>query len=150
MTDNPAVTLLTQRRKRQRDFYDAPNRWVFYRNTSTDGDQPSADNGLRYEYVNQYVGPTSVEARGGRTITKTVGVDAADAASLKATAQVTIDADMLIPTVVSIDTAPFPLAWHFDRITVSDAGLGVALSVLASSWSLNLDGSDMQWEWSLI
>jgi hypothetical protein len=42
------------------------------------------------------------------------------------------------------------MAWHMDRIQVSDAGLGVALQVLASSWALNLDGSDMSWDWSVV
>jgi hypothetical protein len=150
MTDDPAVTLLSQRRKRRRDFYATPNHWVFYRNTSTEGDQPSTDNGMRYEYTNQSDGDTSVDARGGRVITKVVGVDVADSLSLTRQAQATIDADMLVPTLVSIDTAPFPLAWHFDRFLLSDAQLGVAEQVLASSWQMNLDGSDMSWDWALL
>lgn len=149
MTDDPAVTLLTQRRKRQRDFYSTPNHWIFYRNTSTEGDQPSDDNGFRYEFTNQVDGDTSVNARGGRVITKVVGVDASDALAVIQQAQQTIDADSLIPTIISIETAPFPMAWHMDRIQVSDAGLGVALQVLASSWALNLDGSDMSWSWTV-
>lgn len=149
MSDDPAVTLLTQRRKRQRDFYSTPNHWIFYRNTSTEDDQPSDTNGFRYEYTNQSDGDTSVDARGGRVITKVTGVDAADTDSVVAQAQQTIDADMLVPTVVSIETAPFPLAWHMDRIQVSDAGLGVALQVLASSWSMDLSGADMSWDWTL-
>ena len=150
MTDDPAVTLLSQRRKRQRDFYATPNHWVFYRNTSTEGDQPSNSNGFRYEYTNQSDGDTSVYARGGRVKTKVVGVDASDNLAVIQQAQQTIDADMLVPTVISIETAPFPMAWHMDRIEVSDAGLGVALQVLASSWSLNLDGSDMSWDWTTL
>jgi hypothetical protein len=150
MSDDPAVTLLTQRRKRQRDFYSTPNHWIFYRNTSTEGDQPSDDNGFRYEYTNQSDGDTSVDARGGRQITKVVGVDASDNLAVVQQAQQTIDADMLVPTVISIETAPFPMAWHMDRIQVSDAGLGVALQVLASSWALNLDGSDMSWSWTVV
>lgn len=150
MTDDPAVTLLTQRRKRTRDYYDAPNHWVFYRNSSTEDDQPSNDNGLRYEFTNQSNGDTSVDARGGRVITKVVGVDAADAPSLQAQAQVTIDADTAITTTIAIETAPFPLAWHFDRIEVADAKLGAALQVLATSWALNLEGSDMSWGWTVV
>jgi hypothetical protein len=150
MTDNPAVTLLTQRRKRQRDFYSTPNHWIFYRNTSTEDDQPSDANGFRYEYTNQADGDTSVNARGGRQITKVVGVDASDDLAVIQQAQQTIDADMLVPTVISIETAPFPMAWHMDRIQVSDAGLGAALQVLASSWSLNLDGSDMSFDWTVL
>lgn len=144
-----ADTILTQRSKRQRDFYDAPNRWVFYWTTGTDGPAP-VDGAGRYEFVNATEGDTSVEARGGRTITKTVGVDTADQASLVAAAQRTIDADMQIPTQFSFDTAPFPLAWHFDKYTIMDPVLGAAQDVLASSWSLNLDGSDMSHVWTVI
>lgn len=150
MTDAPATTLLTQRRKRTRDFYDAPNHWVFYQQNNTEAEQASGDNGLRFEFTNASDGETSVEARGGRVITKVVGTDAADALSLQTQAQRTIDADMLIPTLVTIETAPFPLAWHFDRLEISDAQLGASLQVLATTWALNLDGSDMSWEWTSI
>lgn len=144
-----ATTLLTQRRTRQRDFYNAPNRWVFYRSGSTDDAAPTAGAGL-YEYVNQSVGETSVEARGGRTITKVESIDAADQTALVAAAQQTIDKDSSIPTRFVIETAPFPLAYHMDLYTVSDPDLGVAQKVLASSWSLDLGGADMSHEWSSI
>jgi hypothetical protein len=148
-TANITNTLLTQRRQRTKDFYDAPNRWVFYQSNVTET-QPVDGNG-RYEYTNQANGETSVEARGGRTITRSPeGVDVADHASLVAYAQRVIDADMLIPTKISIDTAPFPLAWHMDRYVVSDPTFGVALQVLGSSWSLDLSGADMRQEWTVV
>ena len=142
-------TLLTQRRQRTKDFYDAPNRWVFYQSNVTET-QPVDGNG-RYEYTNTNLGETSVEARGGRTITRSPeGVDVADHASLVAYAQRVIDADTLIPTKVSIDTAPFPLAWHMDRYLVTDPTLGTALQVLGTSWSLDLSGADMKHEWTAV
>jgi hypothetical protein len=144
-----ADTILTQRRRRQRDFYDAPNRWVFYRTSDTDDVAP-VDGAGRYEYINDSFGDTSVEARGGRTITKIVGVDAADQYSLMRAAQRTIDADISIPTRVFIETAPFPLAWHFDKYTIVDPDLGAAQDVQSSSWTLNLDGSDMVHEWTVL
>lgn len=149
LTADVSNTLLTQRRKRSRDYYAAPNRWVFYQSNLTET-QPVDGNG-RYEYTNETVGETSVEARGGRTITKPpVGVDVADHAALLAYAQRVIDADMQIPTKISQETAPFPLAWHMDKYAVSDPTLGAAINVLGMSWTLNLDGSDMQQEWSVI
>jgi hypothetical protein len=144
-----ADTILTQRRKRTHDYYDAPNRWVFYWGNNTDGAQP-VDGAGRYEFINNTEGETSVEARGGRTITKTTSLDAADQASLVAAAQQTIDADMQVPTTFEHETAPFPLAWHFDKYTVNDPVLGAAQDVLSSSWSLNLDGSDMAHSWQVI
>jgi hypothetical protein len=148
-TANVANTLLTQRRKRSRDFYDAPNRWIFYQSNVTE-DQPIDGDG-RYEYVNASFGDTSVEARGGRTITKPPeGVDVADQTSLIAYAQRVIDADTLIPQRISIETAPMPLIWHMDRYAVSDPQIGVAQDVLSASWSMNLDGSDVQHEWTVL
>jgi hypothetical protein len=63
-------------RTTHRDFYAAPNRWVFYRTNILDGAAPVEGNGM-YTYVNLYDGDTSVEQR-GREITKVVGIDAAD------------------------------------------------------------------------
>lgn len=144
-----ANTLLTQRRKRSRDFYNAPNRWVFYQSNVTE-EQPVDGNG-RFEYVNANVGDTSVEARGGRVITKSPeGVDVADHASLVAYGQRVIDADILVPTRIAIETAPLPLVWHMDRYAVSDPALGAATEVLGQSWTANLDGSDVQHEWSVL
>jgi hypothetical protein len=149
MTSDVANTLLTQRRRIQHDYYDAPNRWVFYRTNNTEDAAP-IDGAGRWEYINDFRGETSVEARGGRTITKVLGVEAVDQASLIRAGQSVIDADMSIPTTIPIETAPFPMAWHFDKINVSDPILGASLDVLATSWSLNLDGSDMGWEWTRI
>jgi hypothetical protein len=135
---------------RSRDMYDAPNRWVFYRNSGTD-DVPPVDGNGRYEYVNQLVAASSVEARNGRVITKTVGVDAATQTALVQQAQITIDADMSVTTRLTFPTSPFPLAWHFDRITLLDPRVGGAASeVQGSSWSLPLDGSDMEWETTVV
>lgn len=149
LTDDEATTILTQRRQRTRDFYDAPNRWVFYRSNNTEGDAPVDGDG-RYEYINVADGDTSQEGRGGRTITKTLGIDVADQDSLVKAGNQTIAADMLIPTTIALETAPFPLVWHFDKYLVSDAGLGTAISVLASGWTFNLDGSDTSHSWSVL
>jgi hypothetical protein len=149
LTADISNTLLTQRRKRTKDFYDAPNRWIFYQSNVTE-DQPVDGNG-RYEYTNQSNGDTSVDARGGRTITKPPeGVDVADHASLVAYAQRVIDADMRIPTKITIETAPLPLIWHMDRYTVSDPDIGAAANVLSTSWSMNLDGSDVTHDWTVV
>lgn len=146
-TANVANTLLTQRRTRTRDYYNAPNRWVFYWANHTE--VPIVDGAGRYEYTNETVGDTSVEARGGRTITKPAeGVDVSDHASLVAYAQRVISADMQIPTKIRQETAPFPLAWHMDVYGIDDPALGAAAKMLGMSWSLNLDGSDMVHEWS--
>jgi hypothetical protein len=149
LTSDIDTTILTQRRTRTRDFYNAPNRWVFYRSSNTEGQAPVDGDG-RYEYINVADGDTSQEGRGGRTITKTLGIDAADQYSLVQAGNQVIAADMLIPVTVALETAPFPLAWHFDKYLISDPALGTAVSILSSSWTLNLDGSDMSHAWSVL
>ena len=149
LTADVTNTLLTQRRQRTKDFYAAPNRWVFYQSNVTEN-QPVDGNG-RFEFTNLTNGETSVEARGGRTITRPPeGVDVADHASLVAYAQSVINADTLIPTKISIDTAPLPLVWHMDRYVVTDPVLGAALQVLGMSWSIDLAGADVRHEWSVV
>lgn len=142
-------TLLTQRTRRTRDLYRAPNRWVFYRSSNTDGPRPVDGDG-RYEYINQTDGDTSVEAR-GRVITKEPeGVDVADQYSLEQYAKRAIAADMLRPTRITRETAPFPLAWHMDKYGLQDPALGAAMNVMGASWSKNLDGTDMVHEWTVV
>lgn len=129
------------------DFYSAPNRWVFYRTNGTDGTTPVEGDGI-YTFVNDATGPTSVTARGGRVITKPMGLDVADQASLISSAQTTIDADMSIGTKVSTASGPNPLHWHFDRITVNDAGIGQTAEYLSTDWSLALDLGAMAHTWT--
>ncbi len=148
-TDRRTNTMLTQRRKRSRDLYDAPNRWVFYQSNQTE--TAPVDGAGRYEYVNAATGDTSVEARRGRVIAKQPeGVDVADHGSLVQYAQRVIDADMQRPGRITMETAPLPLAWHMDRYVVDDAQLGTATQVLGMTWAMNLDGSDVQHEWSVL
>ncbi len=148
LTADVENTLLTQRRKRSREFYGAPNRWVFYQSNVTE-EQPVDGDG-RYEFTNETAGETSVEARGRVITAKPQGVDVADHDSLVAYAQRVIDADMQIPTRFSIETAPLPTAWHMDRYLVSDPQIGAATDVLGVSWSRDLSGSDMSHEWSAV
>jgi hypothetical protein len=144
-----ATTLIGTALKRSRDYYSAPNRWVFYRQNNTDSTAPVDGNG-RYEFINSSLGDTSVDARGGRIKSKVVGVDAADQPSLVAAAQVTIDADRMIPTTFAFETWPFPLAWHFDKYTLMDPRVGRVCDVLGSSWTLPFDGSNQQHEMTVV
>lgn len=144
-----ATNIIGQAVKRSHDFYDAPNRWVFYRANNTDDVAP-VDGAGRYEFINVNVGETSQERRAGVTRTKVVSLDAADQAGLVAAAQQTIDADMQTPTKFSFPLAPFPLAWHFDKLTIADPRFGAVQDVLGSSWTLPFDGSDMGYEATVI
>ncbi len=143
------TSMLADPRTVTRDFYRAPNRWVFYRSNGIDGPAPVEGDGV-YTYTNQSAGPTSVDARGGRVTTKPVPLAVADHASLVAAAQITIDADLRLSTKLDIRTAPNPLHWHFDRLTVDDPAIGPPAAALCTKWTLPLDGSDMSQDWTLL
>lgn len=144
---DPDTSLIATRNK-VRDFYATPNVWVFTRQNNTDGPQPVEGDG-RYTVVNQSDGDTSIDAR-GRTITRPVQVDAADQASLVATATRMVDADKSIPAKVTLETFPNPLHWHFDVVYVTDPGLGPPTNAVTTSWSLPLNGGNMRHEWTLL
>lgn len=141
------TAMIARQRRLIRDFTDTPNRWVFYRTNDVEGDPPIEGDG-RYTHVNQSVGDTSIDARGGRTITRLVGVEAANHASLVAAAQRTIDADMLLAVSMPVQSFPNPLHWHFDRCLVSDPAAGPPVDVLVTQWTLPLNGTYMQQSWT--
>jgi hypothetical protein len=102
------------------------------------------------DFVNESTGPTSRAAR-GRTITAAPQqVDAVDQTALIALAQSRIDADLRLMTTFEMTTAPNPLHWHFDRVTVDDPELGILPDALVTKWDLPLDGGDMAQSWSLL
>jgi hypothetical protein len=143
------TSMMEPERDVELDFYKVPNRWVFYRTNTTDGPQPIEGNGI-YTFVNQGDGPTSIDGRGGRVISKVLGIDAVDQSALINSGQVTIDADQRVAAKLSLSTAPNPLHWHFDRVTVDDPDLGVTQQAVVASWSLPLNGDPMTHEWTLL
>lgn len=145
---DPGTSLLSTERSEWHDYFKAPNSWVFVRNNQIDGAQPVTGNGV-YRFDNTRTGVTSQEAR-RRTIVKKVMVDAADQAALEAAAQITIDADMQIPVKITAKTSPNPLHWHFDILRLEDEARGPATNVLGTSWTLPLDGGDMDHEWTVL
>lgn len=142
-------SILGQTRTYTRDFFAAANKWVAVRNGQTDQDTPIEGNGI-YTYINQFKGETSVSARGGRVITRLLSFDAADQAALVAQTQAAVEADLTLKTKISVETAPNPLHWHFDIVTLTDAEAGTDIKLLESSWELSLLGEDMSHEWSTI
>lgn len=146
---DPLTSIMDPDRVYTRDYFDSPNRWVFVRNNNIDAAAPVEGNGI-FSYVNQFTGDTSVLARGGRVTTKVTFVEAADHAALVRAGQVTIDADITVKQSVSLATAPNPMHWHFDRLTVNDAAMGQSLDALSTQWTLPLDGSNMKHEWTVL
>jgi hypothetical protein len=146
-TDEQATTMLGPDRRRVRDYFAAPNRWVVYRQNNLD-DKPPVEGAGVYTYVNDSVGDTSVQARGGLEITKVAGVDAADQGALIAQAQQIIQADMDIQAVWTVTVSPNPGHWHFDRLFADTTDL--LADVQCTSWVLPLDGGDMTQTWRVI
>jgi hypothetical protein len=146
-TTDQATSMLAPDRKVKRDYFQAPNRWVFYWSQDPSGAQPVEGAGI-YTYVNQASGPTSVAARGRVITAPPLQVDAVDQASLVAQAQALIDADLRLGTTFEIGTAPNPLHWHFDRVTLADPAVGPLTECLVNKWTLPIKGGDMTHEWS--
>lgn len=150
-SDDELTTQLSVDRSIERDYFAAPNRWVVYRSNGVDGTAPVEGDGI-YTYVNDSTGDTSVQARRGLTITRMEGVDVADQSALIARANQIIDADMQVPTGLTINTSPNPLHWHFDRLYLQDtAGIAFA-DVMCTQWTLPLPPSkgDMQQVWKVL
>jgi len=145
-----ATSMLVPGRKVKNDFYRAPNRWVFWRSNGVDGAQPVEGNGM-YTVVNASNGRTSIDARGGRVITKPKALDVADQASLVRAGQRIVDDDLAVNAKLTLGVAPNPLHWHFDVVGIDDAEVAPPGSTaLVTKWTLPLDGSDGTQEWSLL
>lgn len=147
--DDPELSLIDPDRVVIRDWFHAPNRWVYYRSRDPEEPAPVEGNGL-YVYINELDGPTSVQARGRTISADPEQIDAVDHDALVAAATQRIDADLRLKTTYELKTAPNPLHWHFDKMTITDPGLGPMADVLAVKWSLPLNGDLMTHEWSMI
>lgn len=148
-TFDSTTSIMSPVRQMDMDYYAAPNRWVFYQNNIGDGAAPVEGAG-KYTFINQSAGNTSVDARGGRIISKVVGLDAADQPSLIAAATITIDADKSVTQTWEQNTSPNPLHWHFDRLVVTDPQLGSAVDMQSVYWIYDMDGADQQHKWQVL
>lgn len=150
-TDNAATTMLSTKRSVQHDYFSAPNRWVIYRTNMVEGSTPVEGNGL-LTFTNDTDGETSIQARRGLVITKTVGSDFADQRALAIIGRMTVDNDMQIPTLYNLETFINPLHWHFDRIQLSDSASMPFADAMCTQWSLPLppDTGDMVQQWRIL
>jgi len=148
LSTNITESILAQDPQVTRDFDKVPNRWIGYRQNNIDDVAP-VDGAGRYETANDSDGDTSIDSR-GRTITRVESFDVADQAALIAAVEAMAAADMTISTKIEHHTAPNPLHWHFDRLTVVDSRLGGAVEILDTAWELDLDGTDMAHEWTVL
>jgi hypothetical protein len=144
------TSMLAPERTLEQDMYRAPNRWVFWRSNGVDGAAPVEGAGM-YTVVNQTDGATSIDARGGRVITKPKALDVADQPSLVRAGQQIVDADMTVNRKLTVGVAPNPLHWHFDVVGIDDPDVAApGAAALVTKWTLPLDGGDGGQEWSLL
>lgn len=146
---DPNLSILHPERSFVLDLFHSPNRWVAIRSNNIDGPAPVEGNGL-FTFVNQSLGPASVDARGGRVINRILRLEAADQAALVARAQQSIDADIRTNVLVKATTSPNPLHWHFDRLHIDDPELGSPAEAMSMQWTLPLDGGLMTHEWRVL
>lgn len=146
---DPNYSILSPEREYERDFFNAPNRWVAIRSSNTDGVTPVPGNGV-YTYTNQNKGETSVQGRGGRIINRILQFDAVDQTALIAQTMSAVETDLTLKTKITVKTDANPLHWHFDRLTLTDPEAGANLQVIESEWTLPLDGSQMSHVWSTL
>ncbi len=143
------TSMIDPQRTIERDYFESPNRWVFYRTAVTDGPPPVEGDGI-FTYVNAHDGPTSVEARGRVITAQPRGLDVADQSALEAAARSIIDADLRLRTTISVSTFPNPLHWHFDRLSYDDAAAGPPMQCLSTKWTLPLSGDNQAHDWSVL
>lgn len=144
-----STSMLAPNRAVIRDWFDVPNRWVYFWSKDPEGAAPVEGAGL-YVFNNTLEGPTSQAARGRVISAKPEQIDAVDQTALVAAAQQKIDADLRLKTTFEVITSPNPLHWHFDKVTMMDPALGPISDALSVRWTLPLNGDDMTHELSLI
>lgn len=139
------------------DLYRVPNRWLVHRtNMGTGAETPNPVEATPVlgagiaEYINHSLGPTSVEARGGRVITRVVGVESADQKALVRRARSIAEGDIDTTTKVAVTTGLNPLQWHFDRIDFEDPEGQMGGPMMVTAWTLPLSPGVMEQAWSLV
>lgn len=136
----------------EQDVYGMPNRWVFINGAFNDGtDQPVEGAGV-FIYQNDTIGVGSVDARGGRVITRLETIDASSQEDLEASAMRSINSQMSVLLKYAVETGPNPLHWHFDVISFTDGAVngGTTTRLLETDWSLNLTEGSMAHAWTEI
>lgn len=129
------------------DLWGVPNWWRFIANGLTVPPVElvpgvSTNNG-QYTAENASTGLSSQASVGRVVHAAPVFLDAVDDASLKSQGDALVATATRVSEVITAKLSPFPIAWHFDVATWSDAALGEDRKVQCRSWDLPLDGSDM-------
>ena len=142
LSADSATTTVGQYRTYESDYWQAANVVVGINDDLGDA-IPVAGNGI-YTATNQADGPTSINARGGRTIRRIVSGTYADQAALVVATDGALDTEKRVANTVELTVSPNPLLrTHFSVVGFRDDAVPVNGNHLITAWSCPLDGSDM-------
>lgn len=156
--DDERNSIVSPSRTRARDLSSLPNRWVFVQQNvvSADGSSATPVDGAGLYVVDHSQVTSAPGYRKGLVWSGApVQLPAADQESLVALGDAYVAAAERVATTLTVTTAPFPAAWHWDVYTYSDTEVGGLMTVEESAWTLDLGQSggvpnDMQRTWSVI
>jgi len=137
-----ASSTVGESRSSVQDYYRAANRIVAINDDPTN-DVPVVGDGI-YTVSNQSDGLTSIDARGGRIITRIVRGSYASQAALETAATEALDTEKRVANYVTLSVAPNPTHRHFDVVRLIDSALPVDGRFIVTDWELPLSGEDMR------
>lgn len=137
LTDIDNVIVLEDR-ELDADQYGRPNYWKFVQ--SGRDTPPTATDGM---YVVQDLEHQAL--LNGRIQRKVEYLNASDQAALVAQGNAVVAEDRQLDETWALTTGALPLAWHRDVVSYIDPALIDARRMVGLSWTMVLDGSDMEW-----
>lgn len=147
LADDHLATIVGEDRTVARDVWNVPNVWRFVRR----GLETVPVEGAGFYTVRNEADGLSSIASVGREVWSVVWLDAADQAALVTQGTSQVNTDRAVTAVVTMRTAPLPIAGHYDVATYADqAATAIPWKLQAREWELPLDGSDMRWTWEVV
>lgn len=131
---------------------DTPNLYTFIQSNladSSDGTPAVPAEGAGIYTVTVSDGPRAAANRNGLVWPTQISYTAASQTDLEAQGDARVAADGRLTITADASTVPFP-ASHYDVLTVTADALGGTVKVEATAWTEPLDGSDVQWTWTVI
>jgi hypothetical protein len=150
-------SVIARSRSVTQDFSTIPNVWIFVQqNTGADYTTapPEPVEGAGQYTVDEHDDPSTPGYRGGLSWPVIVPLDAADQASLVAQGNARVAADKRVTKTLTVTTAPFPAAWHWDVYSYADPDMGATYKVQSTQWQLDLGSNglpaDEQHTWEVV
>jgi hypothetical protein len=150
-------SVIARGRSVTQDFSTIPNVWIFVQQNlgaSYASAPPEPTEGAGLYTVDEHDDPTTPGYRGGLKWPVVIPLDAADQASLVAQGNARVAADKRVTKTLTVTTAPFPAAWHWDVYSYTDPDMGATYKVQSTQWQLDLGSNglpaDEQHTWEVV